>query len=315
MMKFKLLFFLFFFSIFSSIAYAKVLFPLYPDHGSKQETEKFKFLEKHWSSEKFSNPLIHSDSDYMYIVNVIDGMALGAWGNTRTHFFGKLLSSDPQKISGNYKISSSVISSKYRTFFQGHLALILDAPTVNLGPMAPEDMAAVQQDNYEQAVKYFKNVINKEFSKIYTPADLIEATKARRKKWNEVLILGTNHSQLDKTGGFKKVKAKGLIIKCDNWDEFISKSGLNLSSKIKSMRIDLAQDFKRASQCLLGDRRAKRYHGYKGHKGIAELKESLLALEAKEKLMVYEKRMLYLVNFYQYVSKSNSKFPVILYSF
>lgn len=155
-------------------------------------------VREEWAPEKFSNPHLHKNSEFLYLVHEID---------TGEDKWTLPYLENPETIRDQYRISSSVITDEMLGTYLGRIALILKAPKENIGPMHTKDMASGRAKDYEGALTTFRR--NKRmFPKFYTPMSLAQATKAQSSSYNEVLVMGSNHSK----NTF--VTVSGIIVQC-----------------------------------------------------------------------------------------------------
>ncbi|MCO4754101.1 MAG: hypothetical protein KC478_06450 [Bacteriovoracaceae bacterium] len=272
--------------------------------------QRTRVLEAFWSPGHMTNPDHHVDQYFKYVVNVIDG-SLGSFGrNDGLHYFASLLSKNPQAISGNPRICSSFISHDHRTMFPGQISLILNVPVVNYGPMGPLDIGSHGVSSYGRAVRYFERIYKKNKQYIFTPEQLI--ANGASGSWNEILLIGTNESQLDDKGEFKKVSSTGAILRCLNWKSTTEHPSIrnDISQEVRSYKIRLPEHEEAAIQCLVGKDRMKKYVG----KSLAQINTELREQEELgQRLSVDEKRMLYLSNLSNYSAQEDLAFPIILF--
>ena len=207
-----------------------------PEYPGKSRAAKFRHqvYKQHWSPEKMSAPQFHYDSHFKYIVNIIDADLSSFGRKKKVHHFAKILTNDPQKISENPRICTSFINQKHRKMFVGQIALILDVPSANIGPMRANDLGSHSVSNYAKAVRYFNRLFKKNPNLIATPEQLV---KENPNSWNEILLTGNNKSSNT------LVQAKGAIIRCVNWEKFKSNYELEYNIKAQKTIINLISRF------------------------------------------------------------------------
>ncbi|MCO4754102.1 MAG: hypothetical protein KC478_06455 [Bacteriovoracaceae bacterium] len=275
----------FFFFFLSTSIFATTTFP--PE--SVKGRQHAKFTKRYWAPELFSSPAWHNDESFIYIVHKIDGQRGEI--NKATHHFATLLSKDPFKVSQNPRLSASVINQDHRTMYEGSIALVLEVPHENVGPMHTMDMNVPSTPRtYEVSAKYFtKQLVRSSgvYQRTYSPYELVKRTD--RFDYNEVLLLGKNLSKPNKQGQFKSVRPSGILVECNDNYSFEQAS--------KKIRVD---NFPEAFHCLTGKQLNVKF---------TELKEEL---KLKEFTNNIEKRTMYLINLFEFNKANSNKLPVIL---
>jgi hypothetical protein len=294
-------------------------------------------IEKYWKKvgepgSQFTNPDNHGHQNFTYVVHVIDGM-LGGYGST--HKWAKVMSEDPTLIRNKPRISSSVVADRtvvdrkgktheieHRSFFKGKVAFILDVPHVNFGPMDSKDLATTQVKgkkgegyDHNAIASYFQRQLKKN-NKMFTPLSLAIETRKNRNTWNEVLVMGTNKSKRDATGGHSQVKVSGVIFKCEEkqWKHILNTmSDYNFTNPIMfgSLKINFLKRPELVLACLMDTPDLLHYAGF----GFDDLKDVLDDKDNQKKLSKDEMRLLYAVNIYEYMKDQSLNLPIILYYF
>jgi hypothetical protein len=185
-----------------------------------------------WDALHRYHPAVHRPDNFIYIITEIEAPALNRYTLP--------IIQNPQMISENMRICASVIgrygvstrkkNEEFYGTFRGRIALILNVPSENIGPMHTSDMASGDtswhpdlKNRYEEGLNVFRMLMEfgnfgKKFNYLYRPADFLESTRQSGSSYNEVAVLGTNFSRtrfnLNGVLNYSKVRVDGFYIEC-----------------------------------------------------------------------------------------------------
>lgn len=171
-----------------------------------QTEEECKAAEK-WTPEAFTNvDRLENVEHFKIIFHSIAGSRWFGESAPKPGSWNEKLLQDPSLLSGNPKISTSVITDEKHPTFLGFVGFILEVQPTNIVGTCPRDAGSPPIYSYEEKNLSYLAEYSK-FAKvdIKTPDQILSLTT--KSEYNEIILTGKSETS--------EVKVKGILIRCN----------------------------------------------------------------------------------------------------